>query len=361
MPGQPHIAPEVATDRTIREVAHLSVGGESLRVKVSNRFGSAPLAFGAVHVARSTGGFSIDTTTDRALTFGGSTLVTIAPGAEAASDAVALPVPALSDVAVSFYVASATPLSTGHKSTTSTSASMPGNAIPAVTFTGSTSPKVYWLTEIDASSAQSTSVVVAFGDSITDGSQSTPGSHTSYPEQLAARASSATSPRIAVVNAGIGGNRWLQDDPGPAGVSRFDRDVLGVQGVTHAVILLGINDFQVARAFNQAPVTAEALISATIQTISQAKAHNVKVLLGTLTPYKGAALFNAQDEAQREAYNAWVRGNKDVAAIVDFDAALRDPDDPQSLAPQFASPDHLHPNDAGYAAMAAAVNLATLR
>ena len=361
LPGQPHIAPDIATDRTIREVAPLSVGGDSLRVKVSNRFGTAPLAFTAVHVARSTGGFSIDTTSDRAVTFGGSTLVTIAPGAEATSDSVALPVSALSDVAVSFYLASSTPLSTGHKSTTGMSASMPGNAIPVATFTGPTSPNLYWLAEIDASSAQATNVVVAFGDSITDGSQSTPGAHMSYPEQLAARAASATNPRLAIVNAGIGGNRWLQDNPGPAGTSRFDRDVLGVQGVTHTIILLGINDFEVARAFAQTPVTADALIAAATQAIAQAKTRNVKVLLGTLTPYKGSALFNAEDEAQRQAYTAWARANKDVAAIVDFDAVLRDPNDPQSLAPQYASPDHLHPDDAGYAAMAAAVSLATLR
>ena len=361
LPGQPHIAPDIATDRTIREVAHLSTAGDSIRLRVSNRFGTTPLAFTAVHVARSMGGFSIDTTSDRAVTFGGSMLVTIAPGAEATSDAIALPVSALSDVAVSFYVASATPLATGHKSTTSTSTSAPGNEVSAATIAGTTSSKLHWLTEIDAASADATNVVVAFGDSITDGSQATPGAHASYPEQLAARAASSGIPRIAVVNEGIGGNRWLQDNPGPSGVSRFDRDVLGVQGVTHVIILLGINDFQVARAFNQAPVTADTLIAAATQAIAQAKARNVKVLLGTLTPYKGAGLFNAGDEAQRKAYNAWVRGNKDVAAVVDFDAVLRDPNDPQSLAPQYASSDHLHPNDAGYAAMAAAVSLSSLR
>jgi len=360
LPGQPHIAAEVVTDRTLREVAHLSVGGDSLRVKLSNRFGTAPIAFTAVHVARSMGGFSIDATSDRAVTFGGSTLVTIAPGAEAVSDSIALPVSALSDVAVSFYVASPTPLATGHKSTTSTSASMPGDAVAAASLAGTTSTNLYWLDEIDASSAEATNVVVAFGDSITDGSQATPGAHASYPERLAARMAGAASPRIAVVNAGIGGNRWLQDDPGPSGTSRFDRDVLGVQGVTHAIILLGINDFEVARAFSQPPATADALIAAATQAIAQAKARNVKVLLGTLTPYKGSAPFNTDDEVQRQAYNAWVRGNKDVSAIVDFDALLRDPNDAQSLAPQYASSDHLHPNDAGYSAMAAAVSAASL-
>lgn len=361
LPGQPHVAPVVVTDLTIREVAHLSVGGDSLRIRLSNRFGTSAVTFTAVHVARGAGVFAIEPTSDRAVTFGGSTTVTIAPGEEATSDSVALPVSPLSDVTVSLYVPNATALTTGHKSTTTDSIDSSGNVATAAAIGGNPAPILYWITEVDVASALATNVVAAFGDSITDGSQSTPGAHRSYPEQLAARASGSGSPRIAVVNAGIGGNRWLQDDPGPAGISRFDRDVLAVQGVSHTIILLGINDFQVARVFGPSPVMADALIAAASQAISHATAHNVKVLLGTLTPYKGSALFNADDEAQRQAYNAWVRGNKDVAAVVDFDAALRDPNDPQSLAPQYASPDHLHPDDAGYAAMANLVSLAALR
>ncbi len=285
-------------------------------------------------------------------------MVTIAPGAEATSDAVSLVVPPLSDVALSFHVALPTALTTGHKATTSMSVLAPGNAVSVATLTGDTSTNFLWATEVDVTSADAVKVVVAFGDSITYGSQSTPGTHASYPEQLAQR---VNGQRIAVVDAGIGGNRWLQDDPGPAGTQRFDHDVLAVQGVTHAVVLLGINDFEVARAFGLAPVTADALVSAASDVIARAKAHNVKVLLGTLTPYKGSPLFDMNDEAQRQAYNTWVRQNKDAAAIVEFDALLRDAGDPQSLATQFSSPDHLHPNDAGYAAMAASIDLATLR
>jgi lysophospholipase L1-like esterase len=340
LPGGPHVTPDVIADRTVTQFAHLSVGGDTLRLTLSNRFGTAPLAFDSVHIARALNPPAIDATSDHAVTFAGSTVVTIPIGAEATSDPVALPVSALSDVAVTVHVPSVTALTTGHKT-------LPANLL--------------WLTGIDASSSDATHVVVAFGDSITDGSQSTPGAHKSYPEQLAARVAGSVNPRMAVVDAGIGGNRWLQDDPGPAGITRFDHDVLAVTGVTHVIILLGINDFEVARAFGQPPVTAEALEAATTQAIAHAKAKHVKVLLGTLTSYKGSALFNADDEAQREAYNAWVRQNKEADAIVDFDAALRDPADPQSLAAQFASPDHLHPNDAGYGAMAAAVDLTTLR
>jgi len=362
LPGGPHVSPEFLADGTVRLFPRLSVGGDSIRITLSNRFGTAPLAFDKVHVARSTSPAAIDPSSDRAVTFAGSTVVTIPVGGEATSDPVALSVSPLSDVGVSVHVPSITALTTGHKSTTSSSLSTAGDAVSATSFSNAAfSPNLHWLSEIDASSSDATRVVVAFGDSITDGSQSTPNAHKSYPEQLAVRVSGSMNPRIAIVDAGIGGNRWLQDDPGPSGLSRFDHDVLGVAGVTHVIILLGINDFEVARAFAQPPVTAEALEAATQQAIAHAKAKNVKVLLGTLTPYKGSALFNADDETQREAYNAWVRQNKDAAAIVDFDAALRDPADPQSLAAQYASPDHLHPNDAGYAAMAAAVDLATLR
>ena len=358
LPGQPHIPPTIVADTTIRQVARLSMGGDALRVRLSNRFGTAPATFTSVRVARSTGGASIDAASDRAVTFGGSTMVSIPPGAEVTSDSVSLAPAALADIAVSIYIAPPTPLVTGHKSTTVTSLSGPGNTVSTAAMGGTTSTNLYWLAGIDVAVAEPVNVVVAFGDSLTDGSQSTPGAHASYPEQLAARVSAS---RIAVVNAGIGGNRWLQDNPGPAGITRFDHDVLEVPGVTHAIVQLGINDFQTARDFGLPPVTADALIAAAGQAISRARARNVKVLLGTLLPYKGARLFNAEDEAQRQAYNAWVRGNRDAAAIVDFDAALRDPGDPQSLAAQYSSPDHIHPNDAGYAAMAALVDVNTLR
>ena len=361
LPGAPHVTPDIVADQTVREVAHLSIGGDGMRVKISNLFGTTPLVLDAVHVARSPSAGAIDPANDRAVTFAGSALVTIAPGAEATSDPVALPVPPLTDVAVSMHLPQATALATGHKSTTNGSIIADGNQVVAATIPGTPSGNLYFVKEIDVSSADPTHVVVAFGDSITDGSQSTPGAHTSYPEELAVHASGNANPRIAVVDAGIGGNRWLQDDPGPAGIHRFDTDVLGVEGVTHAIVLLGINDFEVARAFGQQPVAADALISATSDAIARAKARNVKVLLGTITPYKGSTLFNADDETQRQAFNTWARGNHDVAAIVDFDSVLRDPADPQSIAPQFSSADHLHPNDAGYAAMAAAVDLASLR
>ena len=361
-PGAPRPAPVLVADKTVREIAHLSMGGTKLRVKLSNLFGSAPVTFTSVHVARSTGASAIDLTTDRVVTFGGSAALTATAGTEFTSDDIDLPVARGTDIAVSIYVAAATPVETGHASTNSTVYVASGNAAGAPALAGAqTQAASYWLSEIDAIGGQKPSVVVAFGDSITEGTGSTLDANRRYPDQLSARLDAEASPSISVVNAGIGGNRWVFDFPGPSGANRFDHDVLGVQGVTHAIVLLGINDLEVAHAIPTQAVTADQLIAATQGVIAKAHARGVKVLLGTVTPYKGSALYDPADEMVREAYNAWIRSQALADGVIDFDAVLRGPSDPLSIAPQFAAPDRLHPNDAGYAAMAATVDIAKLK
>ena len=361
-PGTPGPPPTVFSDETVRQVAHVSAGGTTLRVKLSNLFGPGPVTFTAVRIAKSLGASSIDPSTDHALSFAGAASVTVPEGAEIWSDDVALPLARAADVAISIYVAAQTPVETGHTSSNSTIYIAPGNAASAPSFTGaSTRVSLFWLSALAASSEQKTNVVVAFGDSITEGSGSTLDRNMRYPDQLSVRLAGEANPAICVVNAGIGGNRWVFDFPGPSGASRFDRDVLGVQGVTHAIVLLGINDLEVAHTIPSQTVTVQQLIDATQAAVSKAKAKGVKVLLGTLLPYKGSALYDLADEAVREAYNAWVRSQTVADGVVDFEAALRDPSDPLAIAPQFASPDHIHPNDAGYGAMAAAVDITKLR
>lgn len=361
-PGTPHTAPpQVFGAQTVRQIAHLSMGGAKIRLKLSNRFGTVPVTFTAVHVARGTGGSSIDAATDRTVTFGGMATLTVPPGAEFWSDDIDLPVPRGADVAVSIYLATANLVETGHVSANASAYVVSGNAVNAATFAN---PDVrtsnYWLESIAASGEQKTNVVVAFGDSITEGTGSTLDANRRYPDQLSARLAAEANPAISVVNAGIGGNRWIFDFPGPSGINRFDRDVLGVQGVTHAILLLGINDLEVAHTVPSQHVTAGQLIAAVQGAVANAQAHGVKVLLGTLLPYKGSFLYDPADEAIREEFNAWVR-SQSIAAVVDFEAVLRDPADPLSIAPQLSWTDHLHPNDAGYAAMAAAVDAAMLR
>lgn len=363
-PGTPGPPPTILANQTVRQIAHLSAGGTKLRVKLSNLFGSGPVTFTAVRIAKSTGASSIDPSTDRAVTFAGAASLTLAPGSESWSDDVDLPVARAADVAVSIYLAAQAQADTGHTSSNSTAYVAPGNAVSALSLPGTildTRTSLYWLSAIAASSEQKTNVVVAFGDSITEGSGSTLDRNLRYPDQLSARVASEMNPAISIVNAGIGGNRWVFDFPGPSGTSRFDRDVLGVQGVTHAILLLGINDLEVAHSIPSQAVTVDQLIAATQTAVSKAKAKGVKVLLGTLLPYKGAALYDLADEAVREAFNAWIRTQTLADGVVDFEAALRDPTDPLAIAPQYSSPDHLHPNDAGYGAMAAAVGVAMLR
>jgi lysophospholipase L1-like esterase len=361
-PGTTRPTPAPLGDQTVRQIAHLSAGGTKLRVKLSNLFGTGPVAFTAVRIAKSTGAASIDASTDRAVTFAGVASPTLPAGSETWSDDIDLPVARGADVAVSIYVAAQAFAETGHIGANSNVYVAHGNVASAPSFASADiHTSFYWLSEIDASAEQKANVVVAFGDSITEGSGSTLDRNLRYPDQLSARLAGEVNPAISVANAGIGGNRWVFDFPGPSGASRFDRDVLGVQGATHAILLLGINDLEVAHTFPSQTVTVDQLIAATQTAVSKAKARGVKVLLGTLPPYKGSALYDPADEAVREEYNAWIRSQTAADGVVDFEAALRDPSDPLAIAPQFSSPDHLHPNDAGYAAMAAAVDVTKLR
>lgn len=214
---------------------------------------------------------------------------------------------------------------------------------------------------METASADSTKVVVAFGDSMTDGFGSAMDADRRYPNLLDDRLKAAGLTRTGVVNAGIGGNRWLHDFAGPSGNSRFDRDVLGVSGATHALILMGIND--IGFAVDPAPaqeVSAQQIIDSIATAVARSRASGIQVLLGTLPPYKGAGYFSEAGETRRQTVNAWIRGNPD-AAVVDFDLVMRNPADPTALNPAYDSGDHLHPNDAGYAAMAGAVDLAKLQ
>ena len=363
-PGGSRTAVEMFADQTVRQIAHLSTGGTRLRVKLSNLFGTGPVTFTSVRIAKSTEASSIDPSSDRAVTFAGSPSLTATAGGEFWSDDIDLAAARGMEVAVSIYISTPTPADTGHMSSNGITYVARGNAASAPSFSTAdvdARPSLYWLAAIAASGEQKSNVVVAFGDSITGGSQSTFGGNLRYPDQLSARLAGEATPNISVVNAGIGGNRWVFDFPGPSGSNRFERDVLGVPGVTHAILLLGINDLEVAHAFPAQKVTADQLIAATQAAVSKAKARGVRVLLGTLLPYKGSALYDAADEAVREGYNGWIRSQAIADGVVDFEAALRDPSDPLAIAPQFASPDHLHPNDAGYAAMAAAVDVTKLR
>ena len=364
LPGTPAPPAQTFNNQTVRLVMRLSLGGDTVRVKLSNLFGKAPVTYSGVHVAKAASISAIDPGTDVAVTFAGQSAVTLAAGAELYSDPVALPVDAMATIAVSLYFAGATTMPTLNPVPMETGFVGAGNQLAATSIAGTADSftPYFGLTAVETSSTLPTKVVVAFGDSTTLGYASTPDAQKRYPDQLDFRVKAAGLARTGIVNAGISGNRWVFDYAGPSGSSRFDRDVLNVAGVTHTIIQMGINDigFSVSQAPTQ-DVTAQQIITAIDQAVGKAKARGLKVLLGTLMPFKGSADFSAAGEAKRQAVNAAIRGNTSVDGIVDFDQVVQSAADPAALNPAFDSGDHLHPNDAGYAAMAAAVDVAKLQ
>jgi len=364
LPGFPPPAVQVFDNQTVRQVVRVSLGSTAIRIKVSNLFGKTPLTISGIRVARSSGASNIDAGTDRAVTFGGQRSLTLAPGSDMLSDAIDLPVAPLSNVAVSMYFATRTEVATVHalgRQTAWVGAGDQSAAATIATTAASQLESYYALTAVESISIAQAKVVVAFGDSITDGFNSTVGAAKRYPNQLDDRLKAAGFAQTSVVNGGISGNRWLNDFVGPNGNGRFERDVVNVAGVTHTIILLGINDIGFASFVPAQAVSAQQITAAMSTAIGKAKARGIKVYLATLLPFRGAGYYSVEGEAKRQAVNAFIRANRDIDGVVDFDRAMQNPADPLAMNPAYDSGDHLHPNDAGYAAMAAAVDLAKLQ
>lgn len=349
-------------------ILRTSIGGRRARVKLSSAFGSSPVIVGAAHIARRGTASSIVSGTDRALTFGGKASFTIMPGAVVVSDGIDLDIPAGADLAVSLYLPSDTGAPTTHATALHTTyVSSEGDFTAQSEFpVAGTTQQYYWLSSVEVAATADAAAIVAFGDSITDGARSTPDTNNSWPALLAQRlgANKATA-NIAVVNEGIGGNRLFTDAVGLAGVSalaRLDRDALSHPGVKWLMILEGINDIGTLASTTAAtPITKDDLIWVLQQVIDRAHAHGIKVIGCTLTPYEGAGYARENGEAIRSAVNQWIRTSGAFDAVVDFEAATRDPDNPKRFKPEFDPGDHLHPNDAGYKAMADAVDLSIFR
>jgi lysophospholipase L1-like esterase len=366
IPGTASASAQSFNNQSIRQPVRLSLGGDTLRMKVSNLFGKSAVTFSGIHVAKSGAPpNAIDTSTDRVVTFGGQASVTLAPGAEMMSDTVALPTSALSMLAVTMYFASPTTLPTVHSDGRQTTYIVPGDQMSAaaVVAAGADLRASYFgLTAIETSSTSGAKVVVAFGDSQTDGFASSFDANKRYPNQLDDRLKAAGLARTGVVNAGISGNRWLNDFAGPSGNSRFDRDVLGVTGATDVIILEGLNDigFGVDPAPFQA-VSAQQIIDSIAAAVAKAQARGLKAFVGTLLPYRGAGYFSEDGETKRQAVNAWIRANSAGAdGVIDFAQVMASAADASVMNPAYDSGDHLHPNDSGYAAMAAAIDLSRL-
>ncbi len=347
---------------TLREIVHISNGGQELRVRFTNEFGLDQLIIGDAHVALSADGGAIAPGTDHALTFGGAKTVSIPPGAVVYSDPVALAVQPLSNVAVSFYLpAQVMRAETYHAFGDQDNYVANGDQTGAGTLSQATTfTSWYFLSGIDVPAVDGARAIVTLGDSITDGAHSTLNGNDRWPDVLAARLKQDHNlQNVAVLNEGIGGNRVLNDGAGPSALARLDRDVLAQNGVRYVIVLESINDIgRLARLF--APednVTAEQLEQGLKQIVDAAHEHGIKAYGATLTPYGGAGYYSEKGEQVREAVNNWIRTSGTFDGVIDFDKITRDPANPNRFTPAYDSGDHLHPNDAGYKAMADGIDL----
>jgi lysophospholipase L1-like esterase len=357
-PGQPGPA-----NSTYRNVVHISAGGPSLRVILTNEFGTRPLIVAAAHVALSAGSGSIQAQTDHALSFNGRTSVTIPAGSLAVSDGVAMPVTALADLAVSVYLPQqAIGTMSCHDLGQSTNYVAEGDATAAAALTGARNIKSWCFVKGIEVSTQSekAAAIVTLGDSITDGAVSTVDTNHRWPDVLAARLQAdAKTAHLSVLNEGISGNRLLHDRAGPNALARFDRDVLSQSGVKYLIVLEGINDIgSIANPRDPSDlITSQDLIFALTQMVERAHAHGIKVFGATLTPYKGAGYFSDAGEKIRQDVNQWIRTAGVVDGVIDFDQATRDAANPAAFSLVADSGDHLHPADAGYKVMGDSIDL----
>jgi lysophospholipase L1-like esterase len=350
--------------QTIRQIVRTSIGGPRVRVHLSNLFGTEPVTIGPVHIAAHATGSAIQAGSDHAVTFGGNSTVTIPKGADALSDPVSFPVTPLEELAVSMYLPMSTGASTTHGDAMQTAyITLRGDATGAAMLpTGEITSSRFFLTDVEVAADTAARAIVTVGDSITDGSHSTQDHFARWPDALAARLQADQAlGSIAVLNAGISGSRLLHDGVGPSAQSRFDRDVLSKAGVRWIILLDGINDIGAANApaTPQDDVTAQQIIDGMKALIVRAHKKGIKIWGATLLPFGGTEwpFHSASGEEKRQSINAWIRTGGAFDAVLDFEQVVRDPVHPNRIAPSIDSGDHLHPNDAGYKAIAASIDL----
>ncbi|WP_254705491.1 SGNH/GDSL hydrolase family protein [Streptomyces vilmorinianum] len=369
-PFGPNWSQQGFSNHTVRQVVRVTTGGTKARIELSNRYGTGPLVITGATVARTDKGASVKPGSVRQLSFGkGGRSVTIPAGGTAYSDGVPIRVEALESLTVTLYLAAPTGPATFHTFSAATSYRADGDHRSDQDGTAfkESSHSWYFLSGVEVSGGAPArrDGVVAFGDSITDGVGSGLGADNRYPDELAERFAAAGRPR-SVLNHGIGGNQVTNDTTwaGEKGVERFKKDVLTEPGVRTVIVLEGINDIGGSGpSFPGGPtpeVSVEQLIEGHRSLIRQAHAKGLKIVGATLTPIKGSFYDTPANEAKRDAVNEWIRDSGAYDAVVDFDRAVSDPTDRDALLPAYDSGDRLHPNDAGFRAMAEALDLDAL-
>lgn len=346
---------------TLREVVHTSIGGNAVRVRFTNRFGNAPLVIDAASIAVASDGVAAVPGTLRDLTFGGARSITIAPHADASSDAVPIDIAQQTNLLISLYVAGPSGPATYHHLAYQHLYSATGDVVDsqsAAAFAVA-GKNWYFIDGVDVSGVPARGAVVALGDSITNGQGSTVDGNNRWADDLAQRLLALPpSRRLGVLNAGIDGDRILisSDRFGPDALARFDADVLAQPGVRDVIVLLGINDIQ------QTPhqYDPSAIEGGLAQLAAMAHAKGIRIIGATITPYGGWTTYEPAGEQTRQAVNRFIRTSKIFDGVADFDPVVRDPNDPSRLAAGYDSGDHLHPNAAAYRAMANAIDLGSL-
>jgi lysophospholipase L1-like esterase len=362
--------PEPFENQTVRQIVRISVGGKQVRVRFSNEMGTAPLVIGAASIAVANQKASVKPDTLKKLTFGGSDTITIPAGAPVVSDPLDLPVKDLSELAISIYLPEKTVAGTVHMDRTAYISSEGDFTLSSELPDAAKSTTQVFLSGIYVTVPEETGVIVALGDSITDGAASTPGTYNSWPHHLAKRLAQRTGEYrpMAVVNQGISGNQLLRSGMGANTLARFDRDVLSTPGLTHIVLLIGINDigsggmtFPGAAGPAPAMRTPGDIIAGYRQLIARTHSMSppVKIFGATLTPFEGTfeGYYSPEKDKIRMAVNDWIRTSGEFDGVIDFDKAIQDPENPGRMASAYDSGDKLHPGDAGYSKMAESINM----
>ncbi|MFZ6720571.1 SGNH/GDSL hydrolase family protein [Undibacterium sp. Ji49W] len=358
-------------ESSLRQIVRVTLGGSRVRVRFSNVYGTTPLFIEAASLARAVaaGKTDVEASSLQQLKFAGRNNVMIPAGAEYYSDPVNLPHAAASDLAISMYFKGEPVRQTSHPGSRANSFYIKGNRILESAWADA--GKVthwYQIADVEVLAPRSVGAVVAIGDSITDGAGSTTDGNDRWPDQLSARLIREGAPAMGVINAGIGGGRMLRDGTGPNLASRFERDVIARSGVTHAIVMIGVNDLGGQhRNGDDVPEARkkiiEDLLTAHIQLVERAHAHGICVIGATITPYMGSDYYrpNASNEEDRQAINSWIRTSGVFDAVADFDAAIRDPAQVERMRKEYDTGDFLHPSTAGLRAMAHAVPLPALQ
>ncbi|MCC6397862.1 MAG: serine hydrolase [Bacteroidetes bacterium] len=355
-PGNNPPAPGLSNN-TLRQVVRVSIGGKSVRLRLTNEFSTTPVTFHAVHIALSKGGSAIDSSTDRLLSFDGETETTVAPGAAITSDPIPFRLQPRADIAITIHYGDSPADITGHPGSRTTSYLLSGNEASRTVFSGAiTTDHWYNINAIDVLAPSSAACVAILGNSITDGRGSTTNKQDRWTDVFSeSLLKDSSTQHVGVLNLGIGGNCVLSGGLGPTGASRFDRDIRGQHTVRWAVVFEGVNDIGKVKSVHAASLTATNLIAAYQMMIAKAHAKNIRIYGITILPFNGHSYFNQYSELCRSLVNAWIRTKGNFDGCIDFDRVMRNPLDTTRLVSTYQN-DGLHPDAASYKKMGESID-----